>query len=207
MADTKRPLFGKRLDPVLFCTARPVASAQFMNILIKWNKVYNLTAIHSPEDIITHHFLDSLSIAPYIQGNVVLDVGSGAGFPGIPCAMFLTNKNFTLLDSNGKKTRFLTHVVCELQLKNVKVFQARIENYYSDICFDTIMARAFAKVDRTLAFTQRLLCPQGEVLIMKGIYPKAELQNLPEHVKVHELTVPGLYETRHLVCIKRLLDE
>jgi 16S rRNA (guanine527-N7)-methyltransferase len=179
----------------------------FMEILLKWNKAYNLTAIDRPEDILTHHFLDSLSIVPYIQGDTILDVGSGGGFPGIPCALALLEKRFTLLDSHGKKTRFLTQAVGELQLANVTVVQNRVENYAPIKCFDTIMARAFSSLDHILTCTRHLYCPEGELLIMKGAYPQAELQNITNHVTVHALKVPGLQERRHLVCIKGFFDE
>ncbi len=179
----------------------------FMEILLKWNKAYNLTAIDCPEDIVTRHFLDSLSIVPYIQGEVILDMGSGAGFPGIPCALALLSKQFTLLDSNGKKARFLTQVVGELQLKNVKIIQERIEKYKPLHCFDTIVTRAFSKLDKIITCTQNIFCSGGELLVMKGTYPQAELQSVTYPFKVYELMIPGLAEKRHLVCIKGLSNE
>jgi 16S rRNA (guanine527-N7)-methyltransferase len=178
----------------------------YMALLIKWNKAYNLTAIVEPHEIITHHFLDSLSLVPYIKGQSVLDVGSGAGFPGIPCALALPEKRFVLLDSNGKKTRFTTQAAGLLGLKNVESVHARVEDYQAQPCFDTITARAFAAIDKIIAVTSHLLCPTGELLLMKGTLPQAELQNVARHAKVSPLTVPGLNEQRHLVCIKGLSD-
>jgi 16S rRNA (guanine527-N7)-methyltransferase len=176
----------------------------FMEILLKWNKIHNLTAIDCPEDIITRHFLDSLSIAPYIQGKTILDMGSGAGFPGIPCALALSDKQFTLLDSNEKKIRFLTQVIGELQLKNVSIVQQRIEKFKPTCCFDTIMVRAFSKLSKIIACTQSLICLDGVLLAMKGIYPQEELQNINYPFRVYRLMVPGLKEKRHLVYINGL---
>lgn len=177
---------------------------QFSEILVKWNKAYNLTAIDTPEEILTHHFLDSLSIVPYIHGQVILDLGSGAGFPGIPCALALCDREFILLDSNGKKTRFLTQVIAELKLFNVKVVQERVEKYYPKNCFNTVITRAFSQLDKIISSTRRLLCSNGELLVMKGHYPQAELQNLDNHAKVYELIVPGLHQKRHLISLKGL---
>jgi 16S rRNA (guanine527-N7)-methyltransferase len=178
---------------------------EYMALLIKWNKAYNLTAIVEPNEIITHHFLDSLSLVPYINGRRILDVGSGAGFPGIPCALALPEKSFVLLDSNGKKTRFTTQAAGLLGLKNVESVHCRVEDYQSEVCFDTITARAFAAIDKIIVSTEHLLCPAGELLLMKGMYPQVELQNTSRHAKVYSLTVPGLNEQRHLVLLKRTL--
>lgn len=172
-------------------------------LLLKWNKVYNLTGITDPHRIISHHILDSLSIVPYIQGSNIIDVGAGAGFPGLPCAIALPDYKFTLLDSNGKKTRFMTQAVGELQLKNVIVVQSRVESYRTEQCFNTLTARAFAATDKLLMLTSHLLCQEGQLLLMKGLYPKAELQKISFHAKVTKLSVPYVQEERHLVTIKR----
>jgi 16S rRNA (guanine527-N7)-methyltransferase len=179
----------------------------FIELLLKWNKAYNLTAISDPEEVVSHHILDSLSIVPYIVGNLIMDLGSGAGFPGIPCALMLPEKQFVLLDGNGKKTRFMTQAVGELGLSNVRVVQSRVEDYRPDKCFDTITVRAFSSVATIIKQTSRLICPSGEVLIMKGIYPEAELQTVTAGMKVVRLEVPGLNSERHLVCIKGLSNE
>jgi 16S rRNA (guanine527-N7)-methyltransferase len=176
---------------------------EFIALLIKWNKSYNLTAITDPSDIVTRHILDSLTILPYIQGDSILDIGSGAGFPGIPCALALPDKQFVLLDSNGKKTRFLTQAILELALPNITVVQSRVEKYRPTKCFDTITARAFSSLETILNQTAQVLCPEGELLVMKGIYPSLELQNIKERTNVIALHVPGLDEQRHLVCIKK----
>lgn len=174
----------------------------FVNLLIKWNKTYNLTAITDPEEIIARHLLDSLSIAKYIKGNSILDIGSGAGFPGIPCALVFPEKQFVLLDSNGKKTRFMTQAAGELGLTNVLIMQNRVEEYRPQKCFDTITARAFSSLETIVNQTNHLICPEGEILVMKGIYPARELQEIRAPATVLKLTVPGLNEERHLVCIK-----
>lgn len=176
----------------------------YIELLQKWNRVYNLTAIHDPEKIVQLHILDSLSVRAYLQGNRILDVGSGAGLPGIPLALTCPDKTFTLLDSNSKKTRFLTQVVCELGLKNVTVVHDRAENFHPDQCFDNIVTRAFAALTDMLLHTEHLLCPAGVFLAMKGIYPESEIQEMPAHFKliaVHELIIKGLDAKRHLVCI------
>lgn len=179
----------------------------FMELLRKWNKAYNLTAIDTPHKIMTHHLLDSLSIVPYIEGPLVIDVGSGAGIPGIPCAIALPHFQFYLLDSNGKKTRFMTQVLGELKITNATAIQSRAEQYSPSVCFNTITARAFSSLENVINSTKHLGCKEGQLLVMKGVYPKAELQKISNHAKVLKLSVPYLHEERHLVCLKGLLNE
>lgn len=175
----------------------------FITILLKWNKVYNLTSITDLQRIVTHHILDSLSIVPYIKGSTVIDVGSGGGFPGIPCALALPEKRFTLLDSNGKKIRFLIQAIGELGISNAIAVQSRAEDYHPEYCFDTVTVRAFAPIEKAYHMTKHLLCPQGISLLMKGVYPQEELNELPMATfTVHQLHVPNLAQERHLVCIK-----
>lgn len=176
---------------------------QFIVLLLKWNQAYNLTAITDPGEIVTRHILDSLTLVPYIKGNTILDVGSGAGFPGIPCSLALPQKEFFLLDSNGKKTRFLTQAKLELALQNITVVQSRVEKYRPVKCFDTITTRAFSSLATILNQTNQVLCPEGELLVMKGIYPTLELQEIDMPSDVIPLNVPGLDEQRHLVRIKK----
>lgn len=180
---------------------------RYLQLLLKWNKAYNLTAITQPNDIISHHFLDSLALVNYVQGNTLLDVGSGAGFPGLPCALVLSDKRYVLLDSNGKKTRFMTQVVGELGLHNVTIVQSRVEKYHPSECFDTITARAFSSIQTIIEQTAHLLCPEGDLLIMKGVYPSTELNDTTTKAKVIRLVVPMLKEKRHLVVIKGLSNE
>jgi 16S rRNA (guanine527-N7)-methyltransferase len=174
----------------------------FISILLKWNRIYNLTAIRNPDDIVLRHVLDSFSIVPYISGARIIDVGTGAGFPGIPCALALPDHQFILLDSHGKKTRFLTHAVVSLGLSNVEIVQARVEEYAPGYCFNTVTARAFATLEKIIAQTRHLCCVGGQILVMKGRYPTAELEKVTQNVKVYKLDVPGLNEQRHLVCIE-----
>jgi 16S rRNA (guanine527-N7)-methyltransferase len=179
----------------------------YMYLLMKWSRAFNLTAIKDPYRIVSHHILDSLSIVPYVQGPLIIDVGSGAGLPGIPCALVLPEQKFVLLDSNGKKTRFMTQAVGELQIPNVNIVQSRVEDYHPTFCFNTLMARAFAPVEEVLALTKHLPCAHGQLLLMKGNYPSAELQKIGNDVKVTKLSISGVQEERHLVCIKGPFNE
>lgn len=178
---------------------------QFIALLAKWNRAYNLTAVREPAAMIPRHLLDSLAVLPYLQGPRVLDVGSGAGLPGIPLALARPDMQFTLLDSNGKKTRFMTQAVMELGLANVNVVQSRVEDYQASVPFETVITRAFAAVVDVIAATGRLCAPQGQMLLMKGAYPITELEALPTGVTLREsvrLQVPGLDAERHLLVIR-----
>jgi len=178
----------------------------YLNLLNQWNKVFNLTAIRKLEDMVSLHLLDSLSIQPYLHGDRIIDVGSGAGLPGIPLALTCPQKQFVLLDSNHKKTRFLNQVVYELGIKNVVVIHSRSESFEPDQLFDSIITRAFATLAEMITATQHLLAEQGQFLAMKGIYPETEIRTLPEKFKllaVHRLTINGLNAERHLVCMGR----
>lgn len=176
----------------------------YLALLVKWNKTYNLTAIRDPLEMVTKHLLDSLAVLPYLHGARVLDVGSGAGLPGIPLAIGDPARQFTLLDSNGKKTRFLFQAKGELRLANLSVVHSRLERYQPGALFDTVTARAFASLADMAAGTAHLLAPGGVLLAMKGEYPQDELDALPPGFVAREiiaLTVPGLEAQRHLVRI------
>ncbi len=188
--------------------ALPVAAEQglidLVRLIEKWNKVYNLTAVRAPEEMVTRHLLDSLAVLPYVQGPRVLDIGCGAGLPGLPLAIALPGTRFTLLDANAKKTRFVTQAAMELGLANVEVVQARVEKYRPAWKFDTLMARAVASVAELLRATQHLCASNGEFLFMKGAYPAQELADMPGEFKMAEvikLRVPGLDAERHLVRV------
>lgn len=174
----------------------------FLALLHKWNRAYNLTAIRNPREGVDLHLLDSLTLAPYLHGGRILDVGTGAGLPGLPLAIVNPEREFVLLDSNAKKTRFVRQAVIELGLRNVEVVTTRIEDYQPERGFDSILSRAFASLDKIVATTERLLAPQGKILAQKGLLPRQEIETLTHHtVRVHKLAVPGLDLERHLVDI------
>ena len=177
----------------------------FLHLLVKWNRAYNLTAVRQPEQMVTRHLLDSLVIGPYIQGPRILDVGTGAGLPGIPLALAYPNCQFTLLDSSGKKIRFVTQAVAELGLVNVDVVQSRVEAYQPASRFDTVTARAYSSIEELVKQTAHLLADGGQYLIMKGAYPVAEVEAMPAgyHLEaIHQLQVPKLDAERHLLVVR-----
>jgi 16S rRNA (guanine527-N7)-methyltransferase len=182
---------------------------EYLALLNKWNKAYNLTAIRQPEKMVVLHLLDSLSILPFVKAGRVLDVGTGGGLPGIPLAICLPETAFILLDSNGKKTRFLFHVVNTLGLDNVEVVNDRAENFQSSQQIDIVLTRAFASLKQTLEWTGHLLSPSGSLLAMKGTYPAEEIAEIPDSFRVVEssaLEVPGNPGQRQLVEIRRVLS-
>lgn len=179
----------------------------FLRLLEKWNAAYNLTAVREPEKMVTHHVLDSLAVMPYLRGPRVVDVGTGAGIPGIPLALACPEFEFVLLDSNAKKTRFITQAINELGLTNVAVERTRAENYRPARPFDTVISRAFASLAEMLDMTQHLGAPNGVFLAMKGNYPQDELAAVPEQfkvVRVESVLVPGLDAQRHVVCLTKV---
>lgn len=209
MANPSSPL-GQTLAQGIAALGLPLDVARqerllaYLALLVKWNKAYNLTAIRDPQEMVTKHLLDSLAVLPHLHGAQVLDVGSGAGLPGIPLAIYDPARQFTLLDSNGKKTRFLLQAKGELGLSNLSVVHSRLEQYRPGQLFDTVTARAFASLADMTAGTAHLLAPGGALLAMKGEYPQDELDALPPGFVVREiiaLTVPGLEAQRHLVRI------
>ena len=178
----------------------------YVALLHKWNKTYNLTAIRNPSEMLSLHILDSLSIAAYLTlGMQHIDVGTGGGLPGIPLSIVFPEQHFTLLDSNGKKTRFLTHVQNHLSLKNVTVVNHRVEAYQPPALFDTIISRAFSSLEDMIQGTRHLLKPTGRWLAMKGQLPDLEIKTLtPLGLTpcAHALTVPGVSANRYLIEIK-----
>lgn len=177
----------------------------YLALLAKWNKAYNLTAIRDINQMVSRHLLDSLSIVPYINGERWLDVGSGGGMPGIPLAIMFPDIQFVLLDSNGKKTRFLTQVVLELKLANVKVVNQRVESFHVEQSFSGIVSRAFSAIEDFVSLTKHLSDANTKWFAMKGLYPDDELQALPENFKVeanYSLTVPNCDGERHLLIIR-----
>jgi 16S rRNA (guanine527-N7)-methyltransferase len=180
-----------------------------LDLLDDWNTRMNLTAIRDRPSQLTKHLLDSLTVLPYLQGRRIADVGSGAGFPGIPLAIVEPQCHFTLIESTGKKCRFLEHVREALELGNVEVVQARAESYTPEVRFDTVIARAVGPVADLVKVAGPLVVGGGRLLAMKGRYPEAELAarlNGWKVAAVHPLTVPGLGEERHLVELVRSHD-
>lgn len=177
----------------------------YLDLLVKWNKAYNLTAVRDINEMVSRHLLDSLSIVPYIDGSTWLDVGSGGGMPGIPMAIMFPHANFTLLDSNGKKTRFLTQVVISLKLSNVVVVNSRAESFHVEQPFTGIISRAFSSLEDFINLTKHLSDLKTKWFAMKGLYPEEELQSLPDTFKVeanYQLMVPNCDGQRHLLIIK-----
>lgn len=175
----------------------------YVDLLHRWNTTYNLSAVRDPADMVTRHLLDSLAIVPYVTGATLADLGSGAGLPGIPLAIVAPGRAVTLVDSNGKKTRFLRAAVRELRLANVRVAEARVEAVQGR--FDCITARAFATLADMLAWGGHLLAPGGRWLALKGRHPQDEIDTLPAGFTVEAvvpLTVPGLEAERHVVIIR-----
>ncbi len=180
----------------------------YLALLIKWNKAYNLTAVRDPDEMVSRHLLDSLSVVPYVAeaGDNWLDVGSGGGMPGIPLAILFPGRRFTLLDSNGKKTRFLTQVKLELQLANLEVIHSRVEAFTPEVPFSGIVSRAFSSLEDFANWTRHLGDTQTQWLAMKGVHPDDELQALPADFRLaatHVLKVPGCQGQRHLLILRR----
>jgi len=175
----------------------------YLRLLDIWNRAYNLTAIQTQQERIGRHILDSLAILPWIKGPRIIDVGTGAGLPGIPLAIACPDKAFVLLDSNGKKTRFLYEVKRTLRLPNIEIVQMRVENYRPAQGFDTVVSRAFSELKQMIAWTHHLRAETGIWLAMKGRYPDTELSEIEGQIKVHTYHVPEVEGERCCVIIKR----
>ncbi len=174
---------------------------RYLALIAKWNKVTNLTSVDKPEQMVVVHLLDSLSIQSYLSGNRILDVGSGAGLPGIPLALINEDKDFILLDANGKKTRFMLQATIELGIKNVEVVQARAQNFEGQ--FDHAVCRAFTSTGDFVNACSHLLAPEGSLLAMKGP-AESEVTPIPGfRQRVHQLNVPGLSSERFLIQIEK----
>jgi len=182
---------------------------ELLDELTRWNEAYNLTAIRGRGKLLTHHVLDSLGVHRDLRGARVADVGTGAGFPGLPLAVANPRRQFTLIDSSGKKTRFVAHAVRTLALENVAVAQSRAEQLVPDPPFDTVVARAVAALPDLLAKVRGLTAPGSRVLAMKGRYPMAEIAAVRAPWRVlatRPLEIPGLDEERHLVTVELTED-
>ena len=186
----------------------PEAQRRMLNylaLLNKWNRVYNLTAVREPQKMVSHHLLDSLAVVPHIEAHHILDVGSGAGLPGIPLAIAREEWQVTLLDGSHKKAAFLKQAAIELKLANVAVCCERAENFQPQEKFDCVISRAFSDLPEYVELAGHLCKNSGTVVAMKGVYPYEELAQLPRKFKVQQvipLKVPGLKAERHLVILK-----
>ena len=181
----------------------------FIKLLEKWNRAYNLSAVRDPVQMVPLHLLDSLAVIPYLRGGCCVDVGSGAGLPGIPLAIYDPIGVFTLIEANAKKARFIRQVTLELKLSNIEIVQDRVEAFRPVQVFDVVLARAFASLADLIARAGHLCAGTGRVLAMKGRLPHPELAELEgsQHWRclgVHALHVPGIHAQRHLVELARV---
>jgi len=178
----------------------------YVGLLDKWNKAYNLTSVRDPQQMLVRHILDSIVVAPHLKGERFIDVGTGPGLPGIPLAIVLPQAHFTLLDSLGKRVRFLRQVQHELGLSNITPVQSRVEVFPSEPPFDGVISRAFASLQDMVNWCHHLPSAQGQFYALKGVRPDDEIASLPAGfrlVAVEALKVPELDGERHLVVIGR----
>ena len=196
-----------QLDPGVVCPEYVLENlSSYLQLLERWNKAYNLTSVRDPRQMVVRHILDSLAIANYLgDARRLIDVGTGAGLPGIPLALLYPEREFHLLDSNGKKTRFLFQVKTELGLNNVTVLHRRAQAHEDTQGYDCVISRAFASLNDMVDSCMHLCAVDGRFLAMKGIYPEQELAALGTRcqlVAAHKLQVPGLAEERHLIELR-----
>ena len=208
MSKFNRPALRTRLEQGLDAMALEIAPEtrekllEYLALVHKWNKVHNLTAVREPEDMVTLHLLDSLAVLPHIKAERLLDVGSGAGLPGIPLALSLPGMKVTVLDSSQKKASFMRQAKAELDIGNLEVVCGRVEQFKPEERFDVIISRAFSDLNLFTGLTAHLCKPHGQWLAMKGVYPHDELAQIdirPE--RVLPLEVAGLQAQRHLVFL------
>lgn len=180
---------------------------KYVELLDKWNKAYNLTSVRDPQEMLIKHIMDSLMVGQYIHGDNLIDVGTGPGLPGIPLAIMFPEKQFTLLDSLGKRITFLKQVVFQLKLENVTPVLARVEEHQPEKAYDGVLSRAFASLLDMISWCHHLIDDQsGRFFALKGQLPQEELTQLPEDVilvKSHQVFVPKLTGERHLIELKK----
>lgn len=175
-----------------------------VNLLVKWNKAYNLTSVRDPQEMLVKHILDSIVVSPYLQGDLLIDVGTGPGLPGLPLAIVNPDKQFVLLDSLGKRISFIRTAIRELNIKNVTPVLSRVEDYQPDQKFDVVLSRAFASLKDMTNLCQHLLSEKGSFYALKGIYHEDEIREMAEPFtieKVVPLQVPELVGERNLIII------
>jgi 16S rRNA (guanine527-N7)-methyltransferase len=202
----------KKLDSLLATAGIALPDQQklqlvgYVELLHKWNKAYNLTSVRDPQQMLVRHILDSIVVSPHLQGNRFIDVGTGPGLPGIPLAIVRPDAHFTLLDSLGKRIRFLRQVQHELKLTNIELVQSRVEDFVAEPPFDGVISRAFASLQDMLSWCHHLPAKsKGHFYALKGVIPDDELATLPADItleSVIRLQVPELEGKRHLIIIK-----
>lgn len=178
----------------------------YVMMIDKWNKAYNLTSVRDPKQMMVKHILDSLAIVPHLTGDNIIDVGTGPGLPGMPLAIAFPEKTFTLLDSLGKRVRFMTQCVHTLKLSNVTPVQSRVEEHNGQQPYDIVLSRAFASLKDMLHWCAHLVDSEGQFLALKGQFPQNEIDEVSDHFQVSKtenLTVPNLIGERHLVWLKK----
>ncbi|MBK8816703.1 MAG: 16S rRNA (guanine(527)-N(7))-methyltransferase RsmG [Methylococcaceae bacterium] len=173
----------------------------FINLIEKWNKAYNLTAIKNKPEMVRLHLLDSLTVLPYIKGHRIIDIGTGAGLPGIPLAICLPQLAFTLLDSNAKKTRFVQQAVLELKLSNIQIVNSRVEDFKPEQRYELVLTRAFAELAEIMKLTRHLLAENGMLLAMKGHCTDTEFEQYKDQATIIPVHVPHVEAERNLICI------
>lgn len=179
----------------------------YVELLHKWNKAYNLTSVRDPQEMLVRHILDSIVVNPYLTGDRFIDVGTGPGLPGVPLAIVRPDAHFTLLDSLGKRIRFLRQVQFALGLGNIEPVQSRVEAFHSEPAFDGVISRAFASLNDMVSWCHHLPKKDGYFYALKGQHPVEEIAALPSQYQVTDvvsLTVPELEGERHLVTIQIL---
>ncbi|MBY5994226.1 16S rRNA (guanine(527)-N(7))-methyltransferase RsmG [Ferrimonas balearica] len=204
-------MLAKRLSTLIADSGLTVSAEQqdqllqLVTLLDKWNKAYNLTSVRDPMEMLEKHILDSIVVGPHLQGQRFIDVGTGPGLPGLPLAICHPDKTFVLLDSLGKRIRFIRQVIHTLGLTNVTAVESRVEAYQPEQGFDGVLSRAFASLEDMLSWCAHLTAPQGRFLALKGQLDPDELQSIPPQFEIEQtlvLQVPGLDAQRHLVRVK-----
>ena len=180
---------------------------QYVELLVKWNKAYNLTSVRDPSEMLIKHIMDSLMVGKVLRGQHFIDVGTGPGLPGIPLAILFPERQFVLLDSLGKRITFLRQVVFQLKLANVTPVLSRVEEYQAEIPFDGVLSRAFASLNDMAKWCQHLIDDSGRLFALKGLYPHEELEALPAEISLvdsYKITVPKLAGERHVIELKKI---
>ena len=208
MTDSTREELQRGISSLsLHCNEEMLSSLLgYIDLLKKWNSAYNLLGSNELPLLVSRHILDSLSVAPYMEGNLIADIGAGAGLPGIPLAILNPEKKFVLIDSNGKKTRFMFQAKTQLGLNNITIENCRVEHYQSIQQIDMVMCRAFSTLADALTMLQPIFSDECKLLAMKGHYPEDEIARLPDGFELSKsikLNVPGSESQRHLIEVMR----